>query len=145
MGLVFLMRGNESNSIVIADDPKNRVKNLAEGEVGIANYQTGTHFIMKENGDWDIQVNGNVNLTATGDANITVGGNCTINAEDGEIFLNSPVIRWRSGTIDINGVTVNNGDVNVTNGDVLAETISVQTHVHGGVTAGSGSTGDPEV
>ncbi|MCP4489024.1 MAG: hypothetical protein GY820_17180, partial [Gammaproteobacteria bacterium] len=123
--LSFLSRGEESNTFVIADDPINRIKGLESGEVGIANYSTGTHFVMKANGDWDIQVNGNVNLTVTGDVTANVsgemdaqvtgdvtvasGGNMELGAASGYIHLDTPLITWAGGSIDSNGITVNNG------------------------------------
>lgn len=159
MGVTFISQGQESTSFVIADDPKNRIKDLAEGEVGIANYSTGTHFIMKSSGDWDIQVNGNVNLTSTGDLNATVGGdmvsnvtgnvtttaggNIALNAASGQISLNAPSIIFPNGSIDSSGFNLNNASITVTSGDVTADGISLKNHVHTGVTTGGSNTGGP--
>lgn len=156
MGVTFLLQGEESKSIVIADDPKNRVKGLVSGEVGIANYLTGTRFIMKENGDLDIQVNGNANVNVTGNLNSEVGGDVTTNAAGnitataGENIEISAVgtanitaasvsaqIGTMRATIDGNGITVQNGDV-------VADGISLKQHLHGDVEPGAGDTGVPK-
>lgn len=101
---VFAQCGNESNQIGLASDPKRRtVKNLAQGERGMANYLTGSYLLFTEdggktivvNGDWNIQVTGNVNLLASETVTVTAP-NTVIN-----------------GDVEINGELVNNG-INLT-------------------------------
>jgi phage baseplate assembly protein V len=135
MAVVFLVGGEESKSIALIDDPKRRIKNMEEGEVGLANYLTGSTIIIKSNGDVDVDAHGNVNVTATGNINATTTQDITLSAGQ-EIYLNTPSIRWNGGTIDNSGVTVQSGDI-------TADTVSLKTHVHSGVQSGPDNTGTP--
>lgn len=120
MAILFSQNGQDSNSIAIVDDPINRIKNLAKGEVGIANYGTGTNVICKANGDVDV--------TGTNDVNITLPAANSVNI----------TIDTMTAVIDASGITI-------TNGDVVADGISLKTHTHpivGGSSA-PGPTGAP--
>ena len=123
--LVWAQNGHDSNAIGIADDPKNRtLRSLEPGEVGLANYLTGSYALFKENGDLEIEaVNANVDITAnnvnvtlTGTATFTIGG-CTI-------------------TMSASGISVSGGTV-------VADGIDLKTHTHSGVQPGAGNTGGP--
>ena len=89
---------------------------MAKGECAIVNYLTGAHVYLKENGDIAINAPNNINVDLTGAATFNTGG-ATV-------------------TIDSSGVTV-------TGGDVVADGVSLKTHVHGGVDPGAGNTGAP--
>jgi hypothetical protein len=69
-------------------------------------------------------------LVATPDGNVTmtVAGTLTVNA---------PTTNW-TGDINVSG------DITVTGGDVVADGISLKTHVHGGVQSGGSNTGTPQ-
>ena len=115
--LVWSQNGHESNAIGIADAPQLRpLRNLAKGECAVVNYLTGAYFYLKENGDIEIDAPSNINVDLTGAATFNTSG-ATV-------------------TIDSSGVTV-------TGGDVVADGISLKTHVHGGVDPGAGNTGAP--
>lgn len=89
------------------------------------------------------------NLGKAGEAEIRI-------KPDGEIILNSPVKvtvnapeSEFNSNITINGNTQMNGsltatDVITSNTDVVAGTISLKTHVHGGVTSGGATTAVPQ-
>lgn len=72
---------------------------------------------------------------------------------DSIVLKNGRVIEITTETLKINAaakveinspsVEVNEGDIQVNGGDVLADTISLKTHKHGGVTAGGAQTGVP--
>jgi phage baseplate assembly protein gpV len=64
------------------------------------------------------------NYTITG--NVTINGSITINAQPGDF-------------VQVNGVTLE-----ILNGDVIADGISLKTHVHSGVQPGAGTTGGPQ-
>ena len=49
-----------------------------------------------------------------------------------------------NGTVDINGVTFTPAGLVTSPDDVVASSISLKTHTHGGVTTGAGSTGVPQ-
>lgn len=125
VALVWAQNGQDSNLIGIADAPATRtLRSLKSGEVGLANYLTGSYALFKENGDLEIDaVNANVEITAnnvnvtlTGSATFTIGG-CTI-------------------TMSASGISVSGGTV-------TADGIDLKTHTHSGVQTGGGSTGGP--
>ena len=58
--------------------------------------------------------------------NLTINGNITVNGDGG------------GGTVDMNNVTFT-----LTNGDIIADSVSLKTHTHGGVQTGGGNTGVP--
>lgn len=65
---------------------------------------------------------------------------------DGSIFVENGVGFIRlgvDGTVNINGVTIDTVGLVSTANDVKAGTISLKTHVHSGVTTGSGTSGVP--
>ena len=64
------------------------------------------------------------NYTITG--NVTINGSITINAQPGDV-------------VQVNGVTLE-----ILTGDVIADGISLKTHVHSGVQPGTGTTGGPQ-
>jgi phage gp45-like len=58
MVLMWSQQGRESNGIGIADDPKNRtLKDLAEGEVALGNYLTGSYILFDQQGGCQIVSN----------------------------------------------------------------------------------------
>ena len=65
-------------------------------------------------------------------------------------YIESPhslqnIILVGGGTVAVTagGVAINGLTVTVTGGDVIADGISLKTHRHGGVQAGSGTSGPP--
>ena len=99
---------------------------------------------------------GTVELTTASDLNATVGG--SLNASvSGDI--NSSAAQWtHQGPLTVNGkitgtkgmavsggggATVS-GNMTVTSGDVTADSISLKSHVHGGVSPGGGTTGSAQ-
>ena len=58
MVIVVNQGGKESNGIGIADDPNNRtLKDLAEGEVALGNYLTGSYILFDKDGGCQIVSN----------------------------------------------------------------------------------------
>jgi hypothetical protein len=62
-------------------------------------------------------------------------------AQDTVVNINADGVTINIG--DGATVKVNGGNVVVSDGDVIADGISLKTHVHGGVATGSGDTGPP--
>lgn len=65
------------------------------------------------------------------------------------LFYKQSSIQIKDGTIIINGDTTINGNLQVNGnitatGDITAGTISLQNHIHSGVTTGSGNTNKPQ-
>ena len=74
------------------------------------------------------------------------GGQFAWLKNDGSIALENGAGHIRlgaDGVVTINGVTIDPASLVTTPNDVLASTISLKTHVHGGVTPGGGSTAVP--
>ena len=102
----------------IVDDPKNRFKNLAKGEVCVGNYLTGANVVFRANGDIEIVGDNDIKITVP-DAN--------------EVNI----------TIDTMVCKIDSAGIDITNGDVVADGISLKTHVHSGVQSGGSNTGAP--
>lgn len=65
---------------------------------------------------------------------------------DGSIMIENGAGHIRmaaDGTVTINGVTINTASLVQTPNDVRAATVSLKTHIHSGVTPGSGNSGAP--
>lgn len=85
LAIIWSQQAQESNSVGMADDPKNRtLKSLAEGEVALGNYLTDHYLYFDENGkatlvtdDLDVLVTDTTFLTTT-DLDIEVSGDTTI-------------------------------------------------------------------
>lgn len=69
-------------------------------------------------------------LVATPDGNVTM-------TVAGALTVTAPTTNW-TGDINVNG------DITVTGGDVVADGISLKTHVHSGVQSGGSNTGTPQ-
>ena len=96
-------------------------------------------------------ITGNKTETIGGQLNITVTGNANMTAP--RINLNGPV--YIAGFLSVDGdgggeggvitgtIRLQSGDIIVTGGDVIADGISLKTHVHGGVDSGGSNTDPP--
>lgn len=78
---------------------------------------------------------------------VTSTGGVTIDCTDGGLTITAPTggvtIDASDGGVAITGDLSVDGEITAT-GDVIADTISLQNHTHGGVEAGGSSTGLPE-
>lgn len=117
--LLLPQNGQESACIGLADHPNLRpVRDTASGEVGLANYLTGSYIMFREDGkvelftqagDLDVTITGNATLvidgnvtaTVTGDVTATVTGNLTATAA--QISANGVIID-PAGNITTTGV-----------------------------------------
>ena len=153
--ITWSQNGQESNEIGIADDVKNRtLKSLQKGEVAVTNYLTGAYVLFKSDGNIDVVSPSDVNVTcvnanvtasndvtvsASNDVSVTASNDVTISAVNANVTASSGAsftIGSMSASIDSSGITV-------TNGDIVADGISLKTHVHTGVTTGGSNTGGP--
>lgn len=107
---VFAQNGNESNQIAFASDPKNRtVKDLQQGEKGIANYITGDYFLLTaEDGAKLVTSKFTVNV-----------GDTTVTIEDGTVTVDNADIIDRNG---VNLTTHNHSQGNDSDGDAEVDT-----------------------
>lgn len=123
-GILFPILGSDSNLVCLADDIKNRFRDLKEGEVVIGNYLTKSFIKFKEDGGVEIHAK-----------------YITQVAEDGKISL-----RATSTSID-NPVTIDNNltvskTVTATE-DVIGGGKSLKSHTHISATPGD-PTSPPE-
>lgn len=97
--LMFNVMAQEENRAAIIYDPKNRFKNLKEGEVALGNFVTKSVIKFLENGDIEItglnnqivNITGDTNVTIGGDASVTVGGSTTLNST-GNVDITAPIV-----------------------------------------------------
>lgn len=119
---VFLLpqNGQESACIGLADHPNLRpVRDTASGEVGIANYLTGSYVMFRQDGkieiftqagDLDINITGNATIAVDGDITATVTGNVTT-AVTGNLTASAAQISANGVTIDTAGNIVTTGTI----------------------------------
>ncbi len=100
--LMFNVQGQEENRAGIASFPQMRFKNLKEGEVGIANFMTGSVMKFLADGSIEVTATNGMNITVTPDLNIVVAGNVNI-AVAGGVSLSAGA----DVSIDGTGQTVN--------------------------------------
>lgn len=117
---------NGPNGVIIRDKGKNCIVTIGTTQITV-------------NGKTELLLEvGAVNITVTSNG-IALNGPITLNGvvsgETGDI------VNFGSATIQTTGAA-NVGSIDST-GDVTANGISLETHIHGGVTTGSGDTGPP--
>lgn len=119
MAVTLSQNGQESNALVIADDPDNRpLRNLKMGESGLGNYITGDHFHFDNQGV--------LHLNVSQQFIITIGDHVV--------------------TIDENGIHTNK-QIDTTDdviSDIGGNGVSLNNHVHTNVQSGSGTSGPPQ-
>jgi phage baseplate assembly protein gpV len=105
------------------------------GNLFLVDTKDGNNLIKIVHGSsgatWEIVNNGDTTFTTPGKLDLTVGGTTTLNSE-GRVTVNTEA-----------QVHVNGSNVMVNGGDVIADGISLKTHVHDGVQAGPSNTGQP--
>lgn len=131
----FLLMGKESNSMAMCADPRNRMKNLNEGEIGLYNQTTQSFVLLRGNGDVEVNAQGNVIANATGD----------IQAEASSATITASTVTI-NGNLVVDGNITNTGNI-ASDGTIDSGTISLEQHTHPYTwtdPAGSGSTGVPQ-
>lgn len=130
---VFSVNGDEGNFAVITDAPNLRPKNLKEGETIAGNWIEQSWVYFKEDGSIEIKSNGKpINITTSGASQVNVNG-CE--------FLPSGIAKIP--VLQVGTMTSISGNPITTDVDIISGTTSLQNHVHGGVTPGSGNTSPP--
>lgn len=132
--------------VVVAADRRNRKKGLAAGEVAIYTDE-GDVIHFKRGRTIEITAGTKVKVTAP-DVEVIAATKVTVT---------SPLVTM-SGELQVTGkITGSNGlaisggvgaqvagNITATGGNITADGIGLKTHVHGGVTTGSGTTGAPQ-
>lgn len=156
MGITFLIGACEENKRTLFNLEPKRFKNLKEGEVVLFNYLSKSYVWLKENGDIEIEAKNNAIINVSGDADITVGGALTATVT-GNTTITTPLLTV-NGNFQLNGTFTGDsgggtntftGDIDIIGSvdattDVTTGSISLNSHTHGGVQIGGGSTGGPQ-
>lgn len=155
-GVAFIcaQNGQQANPVAIIGNSKQRgQRNLTQGEVGLENFLTGSFVLLRENGDIevnsvrDVVVNAanNVSVNAGDSVNVVAANNIT--ATCNTATLNAQTVTATAGSIGITSgsmsATIDSTGITVTGGDIVADGISLKTHVHSGVMTGGDNTGEP--
>lgn len=140
LAFIFSQNGQDSNAVALVDDPKNRFRNLKKGEVAVGNYTTRAKVLFDEGGNVEID-------SPDADVTITAGRDVVINAAD-DITINGDNLSFNitgTSTFTIGGtsITIDSSGITVTSGDIVADGISLKSHLHTGVQAGGSNTGGP--
>lgn len=156
---VICVGGDRGNAVIVGTGhQKHRQKNVPQGDAGVHDVR-GAYIWFKSTGptidaatgDVTVQNAKHIAMTCTKSITITSGSDgITIDAGGGDLKIQNAadVTLDYSGTLTINGdVQINgalstSGDI-VAAGDVTAGSISLEAHVHGGVTVGAGNTAVP--
>lgn len=120
--LLLPQNGQESACIGLADHPNLRpVRDTASGEVGVANYLTGSYVMFRENGDIEVFTTaGNLIANITGDVTATITGSVTA-AVTGDVTANvTGNLTATAAQISANGVIIDPAGNITTSGIVTA-------------------------
>lgn len=75
LAIAFNINGVAANTVAMIDDPKNRKKNLAKGEVALYNYETESVVYLKEDNSIEVESASGAKITLTATGNIELNGN----------------------------------------------------------------------
>lgn len=140
--LMLNVNGQEENKAAIGYKPKERFKNLKEGEIYVGNQVTGSVIKFLTNGDIDITAVNDQIINITGDSTVTVGGDVTLNVTgDVTATIGGAMSADVTGNFDatIGGTTTidSTGNTDVT---TPVFTINGELRVTGDITAFYGGT-----
>ena len=147
--IVFSQNGHESNAIAFASHPNIRtLKNLKEGEVGLANYLTKSYILMREDGtielssEKDFIVSKAQRVVMNASVDITLNApTVTVNGDD-EIKLKSKEIKHEADEVIIEAdETKITGDETKIDSDLSINGGKYDQHYH---PQGNDSDGDAE-
>lgn len=151
----YSQNGQQSNTLSMAVGGATRYHNLPKTGVKIGNPIIESYVDFDDLGNIEVYAPVDVNVEAVGDMTavvggdieVTAGGTVTVNAAD-TITVTAPNIAFNltgTSTFTIGGttITIDASGITVTGGDVVADGVSLKTHVHGNVQSGSSNTGEP--
>lgn len=134
-GILFPILGSDSNIACLADDIKNRFKDLKEGELVVGNYLTKAFIKFSQDGGIEIHAKYIKHIADEGDISMTASGNITNKAASTNI--SNPVVVSDNVTV-AKSVTVSD-TVNAST-DVIGGGISLKSHTHGNGNMGADTT-----
>ncbi len=154
------IKGAEENQAGIPFKPDVRPKLDAEGEYVVGNFEIGSIIKFLENGDIEITGKKDLNVTLVGNANVTVQGTTTL-ISTGNVSITAPLttingpltvtgiitagalaVTGAAGTSTLAGTITNNATISGP-GTITSVGVTLNAHVHTGVTVGPSNTGGP--
>lgn len=129
------LRTDDGSAYVELNPTSKQIKALTTGAI-VA--QAGGAASITAGGDVAVQAGGNLTAQATGAATVTAP-TITLN---GNVTINGTLSQVGGGASSFSGNVSGTGNFS-TSGDVIAGGKSLKTHVHSGVTTGTGNTGAP--
>lgn len=109
MAVLLNMQGIASNTVALIDDPKNRKKNLAKGEVALYNYVTGSFLYLRADGAIVGEITGGSKIEILPDGNTNISATTALSFEAPTInFTGAAEINMTAPTINITGATAVN-------------------------------------
>lgn len=158
--VVFTDTNNGHGVVIVVADRRYRIVNMKPGEVAMFD-DKNRHVYLKRDGieidgvDDPITVKTTGNIIINSDANVNITANA-VNVNAQSTVINSPD-NTVNGPLKVTGQIVGQGGLTIsggsgakvtgpltTTGDVVANSISLDNHTHGGVQAGSSSTSKPQ-
>lgn len=138
--LMIIVNGDASNRYIIPLSAETRTKNLKEGEFECGNFKIGSIINFDELGNISITSLNTVNVNAPTALNI----NSPLSTFNGNVAITGilSIGGAGGGTSELNGTINNNGTIQGT-GTISSNGKILDTHIHSGVTTGSGNTGQP--
>lgn len=107
--ITFSMSAEEAARVSFGGSPKERIKNIAEGEMVLYHPKTQSKIQFKDNGDIEIDVKNNAEITIAGACNITVQGdinltaaNVNIDAMTTNLGVGGPAIARLGDAVQVN-------------------------------------------
>ena len=141
-GYCLNIGGSEANRLAMVNLMQERFKTDAAGEVIIGNPLTGAKIHFK--------ADGSIHMVAPGGFVLDVTGSAEINASENIDLIATEEINETAPQINLNGnVGANNGEISMVDGvlstseDIVADGISLKSHLHSGVQTGGGNSGPP--
>ena len=132
--LTLALSGSVRNSVSMCFSQKNRLKNLAEGEVALFNEKARNSVYLKKDGIIIKNESGNIVITNQG-AELVIQKDKIVS----NVPIEAPDYVGPSDSIAIASKGVNSGD-----SPLIASNIAMNGHVHGGVKAGDDESGAPK-
>lgn len=143
----YQQMGLDSNLIGIADDPKSRpLTALKTWEVAIGNYKTRSWVLWRDDGTIEVSSENDVIVTKATNVTVNASATTTVNCPsitlNGNVTIAGTLTQTGGGAASFSGDITTTGNV-TTPADVVASGISLNSHLHSGVTPGGGNTGGP--
>ena len=155
--LMITVGDDEANRYIIPLSAMKRSKGLVENEVEVGNMVVGSLITFDAEGNITVVSQKDLIAEVVGNILATCGGDVEINAMEGQVTVNSPLITLNGDVIITKGLTILDEDLTgsvfhgtINNlayisgtGIIESNGIGLSTHKHTGVVPGGGISGGP--